>query len=117
MPVKVYPAYATMSNKGASPLPNERSIIFSNATYINQPSNTIVFFYSLYLKLNFIKNSQYNLIDLFDPWMIWIIDKKKFDDKIKINKTKRKNISQSDSLIKTTFQIKPCRSLYNLTIM
>jgi hypothetical protein len=41
MPVKVYPAYATMSNKGASPLPNERSIILSNATCINQPSNPL----------------------------------------------------------------------------
>ena len=41
MPVKVYPAYATMSNKGASPLPNERSIILSKATCINQPSNPL----------------------------------------------------------------------------
>jgi hypothetical protein len=30
-----------MSNKGASPLPNERSIILSNATCINQPSNPL----------------------------------------------------------------------------
>lgn len=39
IPVKVYPAYAAMSNNGASPLPNESSITLSNATCANQPSN------------------------------------------------------------------------------
>jgi len=38
MPAKVYPAYATMSNSGASPLPNESNVTLSSAVCINQPT-------------------------------------------------------------------------------
>lgn len=42
MPVKVYPAYAMMSSKGASPLPNESNVTLSSAACINQPSNPLM---------------------------------------------------------------------------
>jgi len=37
IPVNVYPAYATMSNRGASPPPSERIETFSSITSENQP--------------------------------------------------------------------------------
>lgn len=41
MPVKVYPAYAIMSSKGASPLPSESNVTLRSAACMNQPSNPL----------------------------------------------------------------------------
>lgn len=41
-PVKAYPAYETMSRRGASPLPSENNVIFSNETCKNQPTNPFI---------------------------------------------------------------------------
>lgn len=41
-PAKAYPAYETMSRSGASPLPNDNNVIFSNETCKNQPTNPLI---------------------------------------------------------------------------